>query len=419
MTEYILGDLRTGRISTRNLPVLSGPWSVRLGAADSLDVTVDYNDPDTLALCLRNAATPGKAYLAVVEHDAFGQKTIMASGPIWTSTYDRDKRTLTLGAKGWGSYWDHRIILPLLAQTISLTSWTITDPADNTKTIPNPDLATKIEGLALGTIAKRLVQQAQLWTSGSLPYVFKADELNTTRLPDGTFESTRTYIGADFKPVGEALDQLSEVEGGPEMRHTARFTTDGTGIEVLFQTGTTTQPLISSTAVLSWDLTAPESAGYGLTIDEDASDLGSLSWATGGRSADTVLVSRAYDPTLVDLGFPLMEITDSSHSSVSVQSTLDSYAAANVAGGRRPAEVWAFNTKAYPIGSDGTSAGHSIDEYTVGDFATLHLDPYDPMTGRGDPYLAEGGTSAHRIVGLSGDSAGDEIKIQLAQKVTS
>ena len=174
-----------------------------------------------------------------------------------------------------------------------------------------------------------------------------------------------------------------------------------------------------SVLAVSWDLTAPESAGYSLTIDEDASELGSLSWATGGRSADTVLVSRAYDPALVDLGFPLMEITDSSHSSVSVQATLDGYAAANVAGGRRPAEVWAFNTKAYPVGSDGTSAGHSIDEYTVGDYAALHLDPYDPETGRGDPYLAEGGTVLHRIVGLSGDSAGDEIKIQLAQKVTS
>ena len=410
MTEYILGDLRTGLISARNLPVLSGPWSVRLGAADSLDVTVDFNDPDTLALCLRNSATPGKAFLAVVEHDAFGQQGIMASGPIWTRTYDRDKRTLKLGAKGWGSYWDHRIILPLLAKTIGLTGWTIPDPDDGTKTVPNPELSTTIEGLALGTIAKRLIQQAQLWTGGTLPYVFQSDELG---------ESTRTYIGAEFKPVGEALDQLSEVEGGPEMLHTARFTADGTGIEVLFQTGTTAQPLISSTAVLSWDLTAPESAGYGLTIDEDASELGSLSWATGGRSADTVVVSRAYDSALVDLGFPLMEITDSSHSSVSEQATLDGYAAANVAGGRRPAEVWAFNTKAYPVGSDGNSAGHSIDEYTVGDYATLHLDPYDPETGRGDPYLAEGGTVLQRIVGLSGDSAGDEIKIQLAQKVTS
>lgn len=416
MTEYILGDLRTGRISTRNLPVLSGPWSVRLGAADSLDVTVDYNDPDTLALCLRNAATPGKSYLAVVEQDAFGRQVIMASGPIWTREYNRDKRTLRLGAKGWGSYWDYRIILPLLAKAIGLTGWTVPDPDDDTKTVPNPDLSTKIEGLALGTIAKRLIQQAQLWTGGSLPYVFQTDELNTTRLSDGTFESTRTYIGADFKPVGEALDQISDVEGGPEMRHTARFTADGTGVEVLFQTGTTAQPLISSTAMLSWDLTAPESAGYGLTIDVNASDMGSLAWATGGRSADTVLVARAYDSALVDLGFPLMEITDSSHSSVSVQATLDSYAAANVAGGRRPYEVWAFNTKAYPIGSDGTSAGHSIDEYTVGDYATLHLDPYDPTTGRGDPYLAEGGTSMHRIVGLSGDSAGDEISIQLAPR---
>ena len=417
MIEYVLGDLRSGRISVRNLPVLSGPWSVRVGAPDSIEVKVDFNDPDVVGLNLRNVATPGKAFLAAVERDAFGLGVIVASGPVWTRNYDRDKRTLNLGAMGWASYWDHRLILPLLARTLGVTNWTVADPEDAEKTVPNPALSTTISGVALGTIAKRLIQQAQLWNGGMLPYLFQDDEVNTTRLSDGTFESTRTYIGAEFKPVGEALEQLSEVEGGPEMRHTAHFTDDGMGVEVLFETGTTAQPLLVSNAVLSWDLTAPESSGYGLTIDEDASAMASLSWSTGGRSADTVLVARAYDAALVNLGFPLMEITDTSRSSVSIQSTLDGYAAANVAAGRHPTETWSLKTKANPLDSTGLSAGHSIDEYTAGDFATLHIEPYDPDTGRGDPFIPEGGDFLHRIVGLSGDAQGDEITLQFAQKV--
>ena len=396
MTEYLLCNLRTGR-RILNVPVMQGPWDDRLGAAETVSVTVDMNDPDVQALDLRNSGTPAMSALHVVEDGV-----IMAGGPVWVRSYDRDKATFTLGAAGWASLFDHRLILPLLAATIGDDRWIVPDPDDPTKTIANPLLATTISGVSLGTIAKRLVQQALTWTGGDLPIVFQGDELA---------DHTRTYDGVDFKRVREALDQLSKVENSPEINFQPRFTADRLGVEVLFQTGTVAQPLITSTAVLSWNVTAPESPISNLKIDEDASGMGSLAWQTGGRKADTVLVARSYDSTLVDSGFPLLELTDTSHSSVEIQSTLDTYAKADTASGKRSTEVWSFTAKARPVDQFGKPAGPFVGQYQVGDFVDLIFD------AGGDPYLPEGGQFRQRIVGLSGNEKGVDINVQCAPRL--
>jgi hypothetical protein len=80
-------------------------------------------------------------------------------------------------------------------------------------------VTTAYTGLWLGTIAKRLVAQAMSWTGGDLPIVLPSDESSTDP------EHQRTYLGADFKPIGEALKQLMEVQGGPEINFQPRFTT--------------------------------------------------------------------------------------------------------------------------------------------------------------------------------------------------
>jgi len=410
MTEYFIGNLMTGR-RLQSLPVLRGPWDDRLHVAETIGVTVDLNDPDVQALGLRNSATPAQAFLAVVEN-----QTVMAAGPIWTRDYDRPNRTLELGAAGLASLWDHRMILPILAASIGVDQFTIPDPLDATKTIPNPALSTALLGMSLGTIAKRLVQQARTWTGGNVPVVFQADEFVT----DPTGAHDRTYIGANFKPVWEAIQDLMNVIGGPEVNFLPRFTSDNLGIEWLMQTGTEAQPLITSPSVLAWDLTVPESPISDFSIHEDASGMGSLAWQTGGSQNSMVLVARAYDATLVNANFPLLEKVDTSHSSVSVQGTLDGYAASDVLAGRTTNEVWSFTVRAYPVAdSDGAPSAPTVGDYTVGDFCDIFIAPYDPATGMNDPYLTEGGTFRMRIIGISGDEQGEEIKLSLAPLVKS
>lgn len=398
MTEYFIGNLATGR-KLQSLPVMKGPWNDRLHVAETVRVTVDMNDPDIQDLGLRSSATPGQAFLAVVENGTF-----MGAGPIWTRDYDRPARTLTLGAAGMASYFDHRLILPLLAMSIGVDQWTVPDPADETKTIPNPLLSTVFNGISLATMAKRLVQQARTFTGGNVPIVFQPDEFE---------DRTQTYIGADFKPVWEAVNDLMNRENGPEVNFQARYTDGKQGVEWLMQTGTIAQPLITSASVIGWDVTVAESPVMDFKTHEDASNMGSLAWQVGGRQADDVLVSRAYDPTLVNANYPLMELYDGSHSTVSVQSTLDGYAMADVLAGRTSSEIWSFTVKAYPVDSDGNPAGIQVGSYAVGDFGDLRIGDWDPKTGMGDPYIP-GDTYRMRIVGISGDEKGEDIDIDCA-----
>ena len=397
MTRYIIGTLRTGR-RILDLPVLTGPWDNRILTAGSINVTVDYNDPDVRALQLGNTATPAQAFLGVVEGD-----TIMEAGPIWTRSYDRDSGVLTLGAKGMGSYFNYRLILPLLAGTIGVDQFTVPDPSDPSKTMANPDLTTAFSSMSLGTMAKRLVQQAISWTGGNVPIVFQDDEV-------GTHE--KNYLGLDFKAVMEAIEDLANLENGPEFAFQPRFTADKLGLEWLFRTGTSDQPLVTSSSVPLWSVTAPQSPVSGFYTSEDGSRLRSLGWQVGGRQDDKVL-----DSTLVDAGFPLMESVDSSHSSVSEQGTLNAYASAMVRAGLSPYEIWGFDAKARPLDEKGLSAGPQIEQYRVGDFADLAFDAWDPETGHGDPYLTDKATYRHRIVGLSGDERGDKVSVALAPKV--
>jgi hypothetical protein len=405
VTRYILGDLRTGK-RILDLPVLTGPWDDNLDTAEAVKVTVDLNDPEVRKLDLRNSSAPTKTFLCVVEG---GQ---MKGGPIWTRSYDVNTRVLTLSGKGMGSYFDHRLILPLLARDLPVSQWTIPDPTDTAtppRTIANPALTSSYSGIWLGTIAKRLVQQAQAWTGGNVPIVFQADEASSDA------SHVRNYLGTAFKPVGEALDDLTNVIGGPEINFEPRFTSDGLGVEWVMQVGTTAQPLLTSVPQpVVWDVTVPQSQVSDLVMAEDASKMASNAWLTGGNQSDNVLVARAIDATLVNLGYPLMESFDSSHQSVSEQATLDGYAAAAVLAGRRSTEVWSFTVEAYPTDETGAAAGPQADAYTTGDFANLIIAPYDEDSGRGIPYLPDGGTFQMRIIGRSGDETGQQIKLKCA-----
>lgn len=410
MTRYVLGNLRSGR-PLIDLPVVSGPWDVRLNTAGSITCKLDLNDPDVQHLDLLNTSTPTQTFLGVVEGDR-----IVEAGPIWTRSYSRSTRILELRARGLASYFDHRLVLPTLAKTLPTDQWTVPVPdpesPGETMIVPNPYLATTMSGLSLGTIAKRLVQQARAWTGGNVPIVFQDDE---------AADHTRTYNGIDFKSVLEAIEDIADVEGGPDFVFAPRFTADRLGVEWVFGTGTELQPLIVSGSVPRWDVTLSQSAVVDLEIDEDGSTLASLGWQLGGKQVDAVLVARAYDSSLVDAKFPLLELVDTSHSTVSLQPTLDAYAVGSVAAAQRSQEIWKLTVKVDPRDEEGLPAGPSFGSYQVGDYAEISMESWRPGSDVGpecgDPYLAAGGVSRHRIVGLSGDERGEVVEVYLAPRL--
>ncbi|MEN0083992.1 MAG: hypothetical protein AAGC66_04410 [Leifsonia sp.] len=391
-TRWVVADLRTGD-RLMDIPVVSGDWDDPLNTAESLSATISVRDPQVQKLAPRSATTPAKTILAALDGDTF-----LAGGPIWARRYDRDKGTVTLGAAGMQSIWDHRLILTVIAQTLGVNQFIIPDPTDPKKTIPNPQLQTAYTGLWLGTILKRVLQQAMAWTGGALPIIFQPDETSTNTDHDRTIE------GTEFRKIGDFIRDTTRVIGGPEVNFQGRLRADRKGIEFLFQTGTGAQPLITSTSDVVWNLTAPKSPISNFQVDEDATGLASVAWQVGGRSTDTVLTSRQTDSFLTDAGFPLLESFDSSHTDVSKQATLDGWAAADLQ--RRPLETWSFDAQMH--------GKPSIAEYAVGDFHTIRIAKYNRKARIGDPWFPQGGDFRRRLVGRSGTHKGDVVKLQFA-----
>lgn len=399
MLRCFLADLRTGR-QILDLNPLSGRWERFLKRPESIEVTLDMRDPDTIAIRPKVAAAVGRAVLVISSDD-----TVLAAGPIWWHDYDRSAATLTITANGLGSYYDHRYIVPPVARTIPVTQFTIPDNTAAGKTKPNPAVGTYINGVELGTIAKKLVQQAHAWTGGSVPVVFEADRPATS---DDYHE--RNFEGAEFKNLGTVLGQLSDVENGPDIRFMPRLTADRLGVEWVLQTGTEANPLLAGASVHAWDVSVSKSPVSDFEIKVDGSNLAGLAWANAGRSADEVVVARAADSWLQDHGWALFESLDSSHSSVSVQATLDAYAKENVALGRGPIEEWSFTVEA--------NTSPMLGEYWEGDWCVVSLAPYiEGVDNGGDPYEFEGASQRRRITGISGDITGLTVKVSTLPEV--
>jgi len=148
-----------------------------------------------------------------------------------------------------------------------------------------------------------------------------------------------------------------------------------------------------------FDMSVPESRITNLTVDEDATAMGSISWATGGRAGDSVLVSRSSETAHLDAGYPLLEILDSSHSDVVIQATLDTYAKENLSYGAGPVEIWKFNAEL-----DGSPA---FGDYTVGDVVDIIVGETT------DPYIVPG-SYFQRIVSLAGDHNSTTVQVGCA-----
>ena len=352
--RYLIGDMRTGR-RLLDLPVTSGPWERNRNAAGTINPTVNLADPAVRALDLQNVTAPGKTFCAVLDGDTF-----LEAGPIWRRRVDTTARTLTFAAAGMWTYFDHRVLLPLAARA---TAFYIQDPAPEAKrgdTIPNPALDTNLVGLSLGTIAKRWVQQSQQWTGGNVPIVFQPDEA-------GVHE--RNVPAVELKVIGAMLQDLTEVENGPDIEFRPQWTNDHLGVQWLLRHGTNAQPRLRSSSVHLWDFSVTNPSAKGLVIDEDATAMVDTVWTTGGRSANTALINYAHSDALAAAGYPMLEDVDSSHSTVSRMSTLTGYGRERLRVDSRPRQFFTFDTA--------TDRSPFLNDLNVGDLADIKIGRHD------------------------------------------
>jgi hypothetical protein len=297
---YVIADLATNRILEEialtnvsfNKPLndcgtFNGTW--KLGAKTS------HLDPYDLSMPCRRVVY------------AFRDDRPMWGGIVWTRKYDSASQTVSLGAAEFWSYFDHRKVLPLI-------------PA-------SPTLAT-IAGLAVtytnqdqNNIARALVALAQTHPGGDiLVEPADTDLSNIIR--------TRTYNGWDLTDVGHALENLSNVIGGPDLVFDVL-----PGLPApqrVFRVGT---PWLGQQgSAWRWEM-GGNVASY--NWPSDGTRMATRTFATGQGVELGLPISVFEDTSKYTTGFPLLEL-EKQYGSAEDEDTLSGHAEADQQTARMP-----------------------------------------------------------------------------------
>lgn len=383
--DFYAFEMLTGRRLVP-LPVASGSWKIATNADDQTSCSIPARAAVTAELDVWGTTALARTGLLVVVDDL-----PVAAGPIWKRKYGQGKE-ITLTGGGIRSYWDRRLLLPVAARTNSLVD-------DNGDPVTAYD--TNLSGLSYGTIAKRYIELAALWPGGAVPVVLPSDEV----LPPGHAGYDRNVAAIDLKKIRGLIDNLSNVENGPDIAFRPRWSSDGLGIYWEMQHGTVDQPRLGNTdpSLISWDIGAPVGGAFDLEVEEDGTGLAEEVFSAGGRSNDRVLIARGRDTALADSGYPLLQSADTAHSDVTQQTTMQSYANRGASLGKYSASFWKMSVRAKETGTP------PLGDYWVGDMANLVVDEREPVL--------PSGTFPRRIASISGDATGESYALAFAEAI--
>lgn len=279
-TRVLVGDLRTGQILDE-LDATACVWHRQVNDPGRITATVPAEV--LRSADVRSFTQPARRFVAF---EADGR--IWQAGPIWSRRYSRKRGSLTLTGAGLWSVFDHRRVMRVLAPA--------EDPASVTMTA---------SATTLGGIARYLVDLAEQHYGGDLPVVLPA-------APSGT--RTESWQGYHLTTIGEQLRQLTRREtAAPDIRFAPRRRADDeTYIEWVLQIGTEAEPELVQAGDDWWfDDAVGASPVVDIEVDDDASDLVNRAWLTGSGMERDSIITFADDPSLVDLGWPLLEDVES------------------------------------------------------------------------------------------------------------
>ena len=258
------GGLDAGQITLRQLVPKSLTVELTLNRAERIDadMVLPLIDPNTRAIVdLPQQLIPGRDFIGVVENGR-----LLAAGPVWGDPFTFP-HTSMLKAEGLWSYFAHRAVLPVLA------------PGQ----LPR-DVTSRWQGLSLRTIAKRIVQQACSHPHADLPIDFEDD------FPG---DNEREYPGSDLMSVAQALTNLTEVEGGPDIAFRPYLTEDRMHVRWRMVTG---DPQLRQAGENHyWDVSAPGPTATLPGLERDGRELTSRAFVRGSTVSQLVENPAAVD----------------------------------------------------------------------------------------------------------------------------
>lgn len=149
--------------------------------------------------------------------------------------------------------------------------------------------------------------------------------------------NVRNYRGFETASVGQRLQELTQVENGPDIYFQPYLTTVGGVRFIRHQMMVGTPYLLQGGDPPKFDL---GSSMIDLGVVGDSSPMVTTSFVKGTGNETGQLFGYATSPDLINKGWPLLDYVDSSHSSASDPTTLSSWARANVAQFGRKLEQW-------------------------------------------------------------------------------
>lgn len=354
------------------LEVSSYKWSTGVCRADSVSVI----SPGYTGIDLYPYMIPRKYMVTLVEDDG----VVRASGMVTLPAGDTDDdgiHHVAWPGQGIESLFERRHVLPA-------AYWPLVD----SQGYPNLLRDTYIEGVDYGTMMKRLYQQSVAHPGGSLPLMWQEDRPGTRQ---------KGWSAVSGTSVQEAVTDIANLLGGVEWDWVPTLD-DNDRLSLALITGTDTNPEISYSTRHTWQSGGEEPDISSLKTRTSPEFMTSTAIFMGGKEDDRIVASRAHSLDLIANGIPLTEIWDTSHSSVSVQSTLDGWAGKALDEGSAPIQYWEFNVRA--------DRAHGLRH---GDWCTVEVS---------DHWLIPDGSYSRRVIAISGSSDQSYLGVTVAGELS-
>jgi hypothetical protein len=303
---------------------------------------------------------------------------ILEGGPIWTRDYDQDTGDLTLNGLGLWSIFDRRKTLAgnVLDDTLHQGRSTMAVTKGH-----------------LGSVARELVrvsiQDNPFANGGELPVALPADIPGTAH--------QWNYKGYNLSWIGDDLRELTNQEGGPDLRFRMRYATGGGNqVEWVLEHGTV-DVLHQAGPDWEWDAKVERSGISKLGVTQDGTGMASMAWTPGSGQEQEMRLTVARDLTLLNAGFPWLE-TEEAAKDVEDWTILQSTVDRKMADSARPWEAWRLVVRA--------DAHPLLGTYRPGDWAVINLPDEHPI-------LPPLGKVRVRIMAIDGDDS-SSVKLELA-----
>lgn len=282
-------------------------WSDSLNECGSLQATVADGGGDEVAASL----SPYRSVAAAVEGSE-----VLHAGYVTQVSRDRAAGTIEVTAGGGATVLSKRLVLNYRLNGSWRDGQVLID-----EDAPPAEWVLTANG-SYSDLIRALILETKKW--GPLPIVAAAATGGN---------KTRTWRGWDMATVLDRIQDIGDLENGPEWRFDPVLDDDW---RLTFRQVTSADGGELVGCTWRWNTVVP---GQGVALsreDSDGEDMASECYAIGGREEDRLLVARATGGAIAREGWPVLQKADTAHQQVSILATLRSYARAALAAGDSP-----------------------------------------------------------------------------------